>query len=72
MALLMPSESLGLTSIAAFPTTSFKPPEWVEIKGTPHAMASPAPNPKPSYKEGITAISADEYRYTISDSLNSE
>ena len=48
------------TIIAASPITSFKPPEEVEMRGTPHAIASPAPNPNPSYREGITAISAEE------------
>ena len=45
--------------MAASPITSFKPPEVVEISGTPQAIASPAPKPKPSYKDGITAIYLD-------------
>ena len=33
---------------AESPMTCFKPPESVLIRGTPHAIASPAPKPKPS------------------------
>ena len=60
------------TIIAASPITSFKPPDVVQIRGTPQAMPSPAPKPKPSYKDGITAISAEEYIATTSNSDSSE
>src|SRR5258706_12792400 len=51
----------GLTSSAASPTTSGKEAVFEAMTGEPHAIASSAVSPKPSYTDGIIVAHAPEY-----------